>query len=199
MEDPSLVLVDLMIKCTLNLLTRRGREGVSTVDSLVEAVFNGTGIEGNGKRTLDGWRKGAPGKDYPIHNSIPETSFSCAAMVKSGFYGDPEDCQVFHRCDDDRNSGLVKSSFLCPNETMFHKKAGFCDWWFKADCKMKETRTRRSVSQQGCSALCWSVTHHPTSDLPSAEHAHTLKMKIFKKNCPPIEFRASRDVRYAKF
>ena len=66
MEDPSLVLVDLIVKCTLNLLTRRGRQGVSTVDSLVEAVFNGTGIEGNGKRTLDGWRKGAPGKDYPI-------------------------------------------------------------------------------------------------------------------------------------
>ena len=37
-DDPA-VLVDLMIKWT-----RQGRQGASTVNSLVEAVFNGTGI-----------------------------------------------------------------------------------------------------------------------------------------------------------
>ena len=87
-------------------------------------------------------------KDYPVRTQVPEIPFSCEGLVDGGLYGDPgpeSRCQVFHRCDNDGNSGLMKSSFLCPNKTMFDKKAGLCDWWFKADCKMEKPRTGRST------------------------------------------------------
>merc|ERR1711990_517263 len=78
---------------------------------------------------------GTPGEDYPIYAVPPETSFSCDGQVDGGYYGDPEaECQAFHICSDDGNSGLTKFSFLCPNGTLFQQQYFVCDWWFNVDC-----------------------------------------------------------------
>ena len=37
--------------------------------------------------------------------------------------------QVFHVCEDGR-----KTSFLCPNGTIFHQTNLICDWWHRVDC-----------------------------------------------------------------
>ncbi|XP_015793890.1 uncharacterized protein LOC107370410 [Tetranychus urticae] len=76
-------------------------------------------------------RRGQPGKDYPMINSIPKTSFDCKDHIGgSGFYADPETgCQVWHMCQ-----GHRKHSFLCPNGTIFNQKSGVCDWWYNVDC-----------------------------------------------------------------
>jgi len=38
---------------------------------------------------------GRPGVDFPVHPSIPATSFSCRNVKQSGYYADLEaDCQV---------------------------------------------------------------------------------------------------------
>merc|ERR1712203_735782 len=78
---------------------------------------------------------GTPGEDYPIYAVPPETSFSCDGQVDGGYYGDPEaECQAFHICANDGNSGLTKFSFLCPNGTLFQQQYFVCDWWFNVDC-----------------------------------------------------------------
>ena len=77
---------------------------------------------------------GVPGQDYPIFVNPPETSFLCDSQIE-GYYADPEsDCQAFHICANDGNSGLLKYSFLCPNGTLFNQQYFICDWWFNVDC-----------------------------------------------------------------
>merc|ERR1712018_151501 len=78
---------------------------------------------------------GTPGEDYPIYAVPPETSFFCDGQVDGGYYGDPDaECQAFHICANDGNSGLTKYSFLCPNGTLFQQQYFVCDWWFNVDC-----------------------------------------------------------------
>ncbi|KAL7017652.1 hypothetical protein ACKWTF_010469 [Chironomus riparius] len=78
-----------------------------------------------------GPNSGRPGIDYPNFHKIPETSFSCKEQRYKGFFGDPDTkCQVWHYCD--LNGG--KSSFLCPNGTIFSQTALTCDWWFNVKC-----------------------------------------------------------------
>merc|ERR1719228_2321250 len=94
--------------------------------------FGGGG--GNGG-ALEDTIPGIPGEDYPIYASVPETSFFCDGQVDGGYYGDPEaECQAFHICANDGNSGLTKFSFLCPNGTLFQQQYFVCDWWFNVDC-----------------------------------------------------------------
>merc|ERR550517_1484086 len=82
---------------------------------------------------------GTPGEDYPIYAAPPETSFSCDGQVDGGYYGDTEaECQAFHICANDGNSGLTKFSFLCPNGTLFQQQYFVCDWWFNVDCSTTE-------------------------------------------------------------
>merc|ERR1711990_1015339 len=82
---------------------------------------------------------GTPGEDYPIYAVPPETSFFCDGQVDGGYYGDPEaECQAFHICSNDGNSGLSKFSFLCPNGTLFQQQYFVCDWWFNVDCDKTE-------------------------------------------------------------
>ena len=82
---------------------------------------------------------GTPGEDYPIYAEPPETSFTCDGQVDGGYYGDPEaECQAFHICSNDGNSGLSKFSFLCPNGTLFQQQYFVCDWWFNVDCSTTE-------------------------------------------------------------
>ena len=39
--------------------------------------------------------RGVPGRDYPIHNSATDSSFSCKGRVPGAYYADPSlDCQV---------------------------------------------------------------------------------------------------------
>ena len=157
--------LDPIMECIFNvlILIRQGRKGARTLDSLVNTVLNGTGIDGTKIRTEDGWKKGVAGEDYPIHNIIPKTSFSCDAIMYSGFYGDPEaDCQVFHRCLEDGNAGLAKHSFLCPNETVFHQKYLVCDWWHKVDCSTTSTREYYTMNERGSRSVI-------DGGLPSAE------------------------------
>ncbi|KAK2711219.1 uncharacterized protein LOC136026485 isoform X2 [Artemia franciscana] len=82
---------------------------------------------------------GTPGEDYPILDTIPETSFRCeeVATAPFGYYADTDPasgCQVFHVCNDN-----IKTSFLCHNGSLFNQQAFVCDWWFNVDCqKQKE-------------------------------------------------------------
>jgi len=81
---------------------------------------------------------GVPGQDYPIFVNPPDTSFLCDGKIE-GYYADPEsDCQAFHICANDGNSGLLKYSFLCPNGTLFNQQYFICDWWFNVDCAQAE-------------------------------------------------------------
>ncbi|XP_015122600.1 uncharacterized protein LOC107045024 [Diachasma alloeum] len=74
---------------------------------------------------------GTPGTDYPSLNKIPETSFSCADKIPGGYYADDETgCQVFHIC----NIGGSKSSFLCPEGSIFNQRHFVCDWWYSFQC-----------------------------------------------------------------
>lgn len=86
-----------------------------------------------------GATRGKPNVDYPAYAIIPETKFSCKDQRYKGFFGDPATgCQVWHYCD--LNGG--KSSFLCPNGTIFSQIALTCDWWFNVKC---ETTTQLYV------------------------------------------------------
>ncbi|XP_011501875.1 PREDICTED: uncharacterized protein LOC105365418 [Ceratosolen solmsi marchali] len=79
-----------------------------------------------------GATRGKPHVDYPAYTEIPETEFSCKQQRYKGFFGDPATgCQVWHYCD--LNGG--KSSFLCPNGTIFSQVALTCDWWFNVKCE----------------------------------------------------------------
>ncbi|KAL3277739.1 hypothetical protein HHI36_013079 [Cryptolaemus montrouzieri] len=74
---------------------------------------------------------GAPELDYPIFTSIPQTGFSCEGKINWQYYADIEtDCQVFHVCE----SQFSKTSFLCPEGTIFNQKHLVCDWWYNVDC-----------------------------------------------------------------
>ncbi|XP_063971983.1 uncharacterized protein LOC135159831 isoform X2 [Diachasmimorpha longicaudata] len=74
---------------------------------------------------------GTPGTDYPNLNKIPETSFSCTDKTPGGYYADVETgCQVFHIC----NIGGSKSSFLCPEGSIFNQRHFVCDWWYSFQC-----------------------------------------------------------------
>lgn len=74
---------------------------------------------------------GAPELDYPIFTSIPRTGFSCEGKVDWQYYADIEtDCQVFHVC----HSQHSKTSFLCPEGTIFNQRHSVCDWWYNVDC-----------------------------------------------------------------
>ncbi|XP_017755703.1 PREDICTED: uncharacterized protein LOC108547623 [Eufriesea mexicana] len=86
-----------------------------------------------------GATRGEANVDYPAYSSIPRTNFSCKEQRYKGFFGDPDTgCQVWHYCD--LNGG--KSSFLCPNGTIFSQVALTCDWWFNVKC---ETTTQLYV------------------------------------------------------
>ncbi|XP_076620779.1 uncharacterized protein LOC143341667 [Colletes latitarsis] len=86
-----------------------------------------------------GATRGEANVDYPAYSNIPFTNFSCKEQRYKGFFGDPDTgCQVWHYCD--LNGG--KSSFLCPNGTIFSQVALTCDWWFNVNC---ETTTQLYV------------------------------------------------------
>merc|ERR1711892_1482433 len=83
---------------------------------------------------------GNPGEDYPIYDEVPETVFSCEGRVEGGYYADPEaECQPFHVCSADRDGGLTKNSFLCPNGTLFNQENFVCEYWFNMDCSQAES------------------------------------------------------------
>ncbi|XP_044014110.1 putative uncharacterized protein DDB_G0282133 [Aphidius gifuensis] len=94
------------------------------------------------KEWLKGADKGQPGVDFPMLTSIPPTKFNCK-QHKDGYYGDTEtNCQVFHICDNGR-----KTSFLCPNGTIFQQSQLICDWWFKVDCSKSAELYEQSAEQ----------------------------------------------------
>lgn len=79
---------------------------------------------------------GMPGKDYPIHSSIPQNKFDCAQYEQNGYYADViSGCQVIHICQEDG----THESFLCPNGTIFNQQYLVCDWWFNVDCSKSWT------------------------------------------------------------
>uniref|UniRef100_A0A1A9WH08 Chitin-binding type-2 domain-containing protein n=1 Tax=Glossina brevipalpis TaxID=37001 RepID=A0A1A9WH08_9MUSC len=66
---------------------------------------------------------------------LPPTSFSCTTQKHfPGLYADTDlGCMVFHVCalTDD---GMVRKSFLCPEDTLFDQTILKCNWWFYVDC-----------------------------------------------------------------
>merc|ERR1719244_63887 len=83
---------------------------------------------------------GNPGEDYPIYAEVPDTSFNCEGRVEGGYYADTEaECQPFHVCSADRDGGLAKNSFLCPNGTLFNQENFVCEYWFNVDCSQAES------------------------------------------------------------
>ncbi|GIX85964.1 uncharacterized protein CDAR_84541 [Caerostris darwini] len=87
--------------------------------------------EGQYLKQLQSTIPGIPGVDYPLYQTVPDTSFQCQNQRYPGFYGDVESqCQVFHICqEDDRHD-----SFLCPVGTVFNQMNFICDWWFNFKC-----------------------------------------------------------------
>ena len=82
---------------------------------------------------------GNPGEDYPIYAEVPDTSFTCEGRVEGGYYADTEaQCQPFHVCSADRDGGLARNSFLCPNGTLFNQENFVCEYWFNVDCSLAE-------------------------------------------------------------
>ncbi|GAB6030993.1 hypothetical protein CHUAL_007814 [Chamberlinius hualienensis] len=70
-------------------------------------------------------------QQYPQFSHIPVTSFSCQSYPFSGFFADMlTGCQVYHRCEDDGR----RSSYLCPNQTIFNQQTLVCDWWYNVEC-----------------------------------------------------------------
>ena len=57
-----------------------------------------------------------------------------------GYYADPElQCQGYHVCLTPPNAATDrKTSFLCPNGTVFNQNYFICDWWFNFDCAEAE-------------------------------------------------------------
>ena len=111
---------------------------VGSLDHLLLEVHR-TNLFKGGIGSLEDTIPGTPGEDYPIYAVPPETSFTCDGQVDGGYYGDPEaECQAFHICSNDGNSGLSKFSFLCPNGTLFQQQYFVCDWWFNVDCSTTE-------------------------------------------------------------
>ncbi|XP_076323959.1 uncharacterized protein LOC143232410 [Tachypleus tridentatus] len=74
---------------------------------------------------------GEPGKDFPVYNRIPVTTFVCGDI--RGSFADPDTgCQVWHLCPGNHNE--FRYSFLCPNGTIFNERRGICDWWYNVVC-----------------------------------------------------------------
>ncbi|XP_037807306.1 uncharacterized protein LOC119600819 isoform X1 [Lucilia sericata] len=71
---------------------------------------------------------------------LPPTSFSCAKQKHfPGLYADTDlGCMVFHVCalTDD---GMVRKSFLCPENTLFDQTILKCNWWFYVDCSSSKS------------------------------------------------------------
>ena len=58
---------------------------------------------------------GEAGVDYPVFNSVPDTSFDCTAQENPGIYTDTEArCQSFYMCTPAGES----AAFLCPNGSL---------------------------------------------------------------------------------
>merc|ERR1712071_420407 len=84
----------------------------------------------SGMIVMGGEIPGTADIDYPVLAAVPETNFSCRDQLIGGYYADVEArCQVFHVCHDYR-----KSSFLCPNGTLFDQQNFVCNWYFNVDC-----------------------------------------------------------------
>merc|ERR1712025_1515372 len=119
---------------------------------------------------------GAPGEDYPIYATPPETSFLCDGYIQ-GYYADPEaECQAFHVCADVALTGdLTKYSFLCPNGTLFNQQYFICDWWFNVDCSAAEEfyslnediAAAAAAASEGGAGAGGDVTALASSYLPS--------------------------------
>jgi len=104
-----------------------------------EGGADGFGASDAAGGSLEETIPGTPGDDYPIFAEVPETSFLCDGQADGGYYADPEaECQAFHICANDGNTGLTKYSFLCPNGTLFQQQYFVCDWWFNVDCSTAE-------------------------------------------------------------
>ena len=59
----------------------------------------------------------------------------------SGYYADPEmQCQGYHVCLTPTGSPTDrKTSFLCPNGTIFSQGLFTCDWWYVKCCNLVYT------------------------------------------------------------
>jgi len=91
---------------------------------------------------------GEPGVDYPVFSEVTETEFSCNGRIFGGYYADPEmQCQQYHVCLTPPNAFMDrKTSFLCPNGTVFSQSLLTCDWWFNVDCT--ETEDFYSINEK---------------------------------------------------
>lgn len=82
---------------------------------------------------------GTAGVEYPIYSKIPRTSFMCEDQKSLGYYADPEaQCQVFHFCQ----ARGVKTSFLCPNGTLYNQEKFACEWWYNVNCQDSQSHYR---------------------------------------------------------
>nr|AWK28267.1 cuticular protein [Nilaparvata lugens] len=75
---------------------------------------------------------GEPTVDYPVLAAVPSTTFTCTGLPQ-GYYADKEArCQVFHVCS--TPPLIIKSSFLCPNGSIFSQEHSVCEWWNMVNC-----------------------------------------------------------------
>ncbi|KAK8721134.1 hypothetical protein OTU49_012924 [Cherax quadricarinatus] len=86
---------------------------------------------------------GTPGKDYPVHSTIPATSFSCRDKLPGFYVDEPSGCQVWHYCKTD---GLMES-FLCPNGTIYNQGNRVCEWWFNVNCDAETIALQSRINE----------------------------------------------------
>ncbi|GAU95915.1 hypothetical protein RvY_07439-2 [Ramazzottius varieornatus] len=108
----------------VTLLTFRYTEGAPSAYEALDTLRGRTPFNPAELKLL--MKDAQPGVAYPTLSTIPQTSFSCDSVQQAGFYSDPEtQCQVYHRCEPD----VPKTSYLCPNGTLFSPVILVCDYW----------------------------------------------------------------------
>ncbi|XP_059219495.1 uncharacterized protein LOC131993990 [Stomoxys calcitrans] len=101
---------------------------------------------------------------------LPPTTFSCAKQKHfPGLYADTDlGCMVFHVCalTDD---GMVRKSFLCPENTLFDQTILKCNWWFYVDCASSKSVYDSNIPISKSYQLMKSLTYFSKYNKNSAD------------------------------
>ncbi|GAB6026343.1 hypothetical protein CHUAL_012546 [Chamberlinius hualienensis] len=107
---------------------------------------------------------GVAGVDYPIYSQALVSAFNCEEKMAPGYYADIETkCQVFHLCQPYSD----KTSFLCPNGTMFNEKYSVCDWWYNVKCETNGYNSYTSYTPQPATASPVQQMYQVQEEVPA--------------------------------
>lgn len=97
-----------------------------------------------------------PSDSESIRSNIVDSEFSCDDR-QPGYYADIDnDCQIFHRCVEDRKAIY---SFICPEQTIFNQKALVCVWNNSMDFDCEDSDDYYDESNQAFSGNSTAESH----------------------------------------